>query len=111
MKYFGRLLLLLLLVSGMNACSTKQKLIRQTKKEQHSIRRYERKELRRNIRSYNKEKRIWYKQQPKEVKKRLKEQKRQTKKFYKPYGKACSNVTPGITPIPRSKYKKDGIKK
>jgi cytochrome c biogenesis protein ResB len=110
MKYFSRLLLLLLLILGMNACSTKQRLIRQMEKEQRSIRKYERKELRRNLKSYNKEKRAWYKQQPKEVQKRLKEQEKQTKKFYKPYGKACSNVVPGITPIPRSKYKKDGIK-
>ena len=109
-KYFGRLFLLLLLVSGMTACTPRQKLIRYVEKDERAIRKIEHKELRRNLKSYNKEYRAWYKQQPKEVQKRLKEQKKQTKKFYKPYGKACTNTTPGITPIPHSKYKKGGIK-
>jgi phenylalanyl-tRNA synthetase alpha subunit len=110
MKYFGRLLLVLLLFSGMTSCTTKQRLMRSMKKEQQFVRKMERKEFNRTVKSYKKEYRAWYKQQPKEMQKKLKEQKRQTKKFYKPYGKACTNVTPGKTPKLRSKYKKDGIK-
>ena len=110
-KCFGRLFLLLLLVSGMTACSPRQKLIRHMEKDQRAIRKMERKELRRNLRSYKKEYRAWYKQQPKESQERLKAQKKRTKEFYKPYGEACTNTTPGITPIPHSKYKKNGIKK
>jgi cytochrome c biogenesis protein ResB len=111
MKYFGRLLLMLLLFAGVSACSPKQKMIHQVKKEQRFIRKMEYKELRRHLRSYRREKRTWYKSQPKEVQKRLKEQQRQTKKFYKPYGKAKPQCTPpGITPTPHSRYKRNGIK-
>ncbi|MCL2510630.1 MAG: hypothetical protein FWF09_01120 [Bacteroidales bacterium] len=108
MKYFCRLLLLLLLCLGISACSPKKKMIRQMEKDQRAIKKMEQKELKMALKMYKMEKDAWLKQQTPEVRKRLKEQEKQTKKFYKPYGKQKCAVEP---PEPRSKYKDDGIKK
>jgi len=110
MKYFRYIFLLLLFCLCVTSCSTTKKLIRQTEKERRYEKKIERKQLKWAYKAYKKEYRVWHKQQTPDVKKKLKVQHRETKKFYKPYGKACTNMAPGqYRPLP-SKYRKDGIK-
>jgi hypothetical protein len=85
-------------------------MIRQMDAGSRYEKKLERKEYRWASKAHKKEYRSWYKQQTPDVKKRLKAQKRETNKFYKPYGKASTNMTPGQYRKPPSKYRKDGIK-
>jgi len=110
MKYLRYILLLLGLILSLISCTTQKKLARQIEKDRRYEKKIERKQLKWAYRAYKKEYRLWYKQQTPDVRKRLKAQQQETKKFYKPYGKACTNTTPGQYRPPPSKYKKNGIK-